>query len=259
MKEHFKASILAVCVLLLIGMHELSFPQVRLPHLVSDGMILQRDTNDRIWGWAASNERITIQFKDSTYKTVADFAGRWSVLLAPSPAGGPFAMVIRGSNEITLRNILVGDVWVCSGQSNMELTMRGVRPKYGMEIANSANEYIRQFYVPQKYNFNGPLDDLESGSWISANPQSVLNFSAVAYFFGKELFEKYRVPIGLINTSLGGSPAESWMSEQALKLFPVYLEEAERFKDSTLIQTIEDGDNKRIHAWYQLLAQSDSG
>ena len=137
--------------------------------------------------------------------------------------------------------------------------MQRVSPKYGEEIANCTNTYIRQFAVPQKYNFNMPLDDLSSGSWISTNPQSVLNFSAVAYFFGKDLYDKYHVAVGLINASLGGSPAEAWISEDAIKKFPEYYNEAQKFKDSSLIHKIENADNARMNAWYTLLQQKDAG
>jgi sialate O-acetylesterase len=233
--------------------------QIRLPRLVSDGMVLQRDSLVDIWGWAAKGEKISIQFIDSTYRAATDSAGRWSIPLARHQAGGPYVMHISGSNEIVIHNILYGDVWVCSGQSNMELSMKRVRPIYRSVIAGSMNEYIRQFSVPQKYDFNKPDDNLQGGAWVSANPETVLNFSAVAYFFGRELYDRYKVPIGLINTSLGGSPAEAWMSEDALKSFPHYAREAQRFKDSLLIKEIEESDSKRINAWYNESSQKDLG
>ena len=252
-----------------------SFSQVKLPKLISDGMILQRDTQVKIWGWSDKNEKITVRFIDSTYSTTADDNGKWNVLLSKHKQGGPFEMVINASNVITIHNIMIGDVWLCSGQSNMELPMRRVGPIYKSEIANSTNDFIRQFTVPQKYNFNMPLEDLESGSaagtdeagasraghacWKSADPETVLDFSAVAYFFAKELYDKYKVPIGLIHSSLGGSPAEAWISEESLKQFPVYYDEAQKFKDSLYIKSVEDGDNKRIHDWYVLLRQKDEG
>lgn len=235
------------------------FGQVRLPRAIGDGMVLQRDAKDKIWGWAAHNERISLHFIDSTYRTTADSNGRWTIILPELKAGGPYEMQLSANNTITIHDVMVGEVWVCSGQSNMELTMKSVRPMYGKEIANSANEHIRQFYVPQKYDFNKPEDDIQSGSWVSANPETVLKFSAVAYFFGLELYDKYKVPIGLINTSLGGSPAESWLSEEALRAFPKYHEEAKRFKESSLIRKIEDGDNNRIRSWYETLAEKDKG
>jgi sialate O-acetylesterase len=155
---------------------------------------------------------------------------------------------------------------VCSGQSNMELYLHDVSWVYPSIIANSTNDNIRQFYVPQKYNFKEPQKDFETknlpawqATWQSANPENVLNFSAVAYFFGRDLYNKYKVPVGLINSSLGGSPAESWISEDALKEFPKYYEEAQRFKSDALIKQIEDSDKTRIDAWYDLLRQKDKG
>ena len=231
----------------------------RLPRMVGDGMVLQRDMETTVWGWASSGEHISLQFADSTYQTISDSAGNWRVRLAAHKAGGPFDMRIKGSNEIVLHDILLGDVWVCSGQSNMELPMSRVSPVYGDIVAGSANTFIRQFYIPQKYDFVQTHADVDSGKWISADPQTVLKFSAVAYFFGKALYEKYHVPIGLINTSLGGSPAESWISEEALKTFPAYYNEAQRFKDEKLIRDIEQSDRRRIDDWYIELRKKDAG
>jgi len=233
--------------------------QVRLPRLISDGMVLQRDAKVRIWGWAAANERVSLHFIDSSYTTTSDSIGNWSVTLLGMQPGGPYTMEIKSGNIITVNNILIGDVWLCSGQSNMELPMKRVRPIYENEIANSESVFIRQFHVPQTYNFTAPQKDLPGGSWKSANPVTVLDFSAAAYFFEKALYEKYKVPIGVINSSLGGSPAESWMSEEALKAFPAYYKEAQRFKDSSVIKQIESDDNARIQAWYSLLNQKDQG
>jgi len=166
-------------------------------------------------------------------------------------------MNINASNSITISDIMIGDVWVCSGQSNMELNMQRVSPLYGAEIAASENPYIRHFEVPDKYNFSSPQKDLPSGQWKKANPENVLSFSAVSYFFGKELYERYKVPVGLINSALGGSPAESWISEEGLKEFPEHYNEAQRFKDSTLIQHIQNEDRTRINKWYSQLRQND--
>lgn len=236
-----------------------AFGQVRLPKLISDGMVLQRDMEVKIWGWAATHEKISIIFHDSIYQTTADSLGEWNVKLPSLKAGGPYKMMLCASDTVTIKDILVGDVWICSGQSNMELPMKRVSPIYGPEIANSENVNIRCFIVPQKYNFKEPQKDLASGTWQAANPKSVIDFSAVAYFFAKELYEKYQVPIGLINASLGGSPAEAWMSEESLKEFPEYYKEAQRFKDSTLINHIENQDNLRIQSWYNQLGQKDVG
>ncbi|HRS31256.1 MAG TPA: sialate O-acetylesterase, partial [Bacilli bacterium] len=230
------------------------------PKLVSDGMILQRDTKLNIWGWAKSNEAIAIDFKGKTYRTVANADGEWKIILPEQKAGGPFEMQVKGEKEeITLHDILIGDVWFASGQSNMELPMRRVAPIYENEIKTSECAFIRQFFVPQRYNFKQPEKDLPGGKWVAANPQTVLDFSAVAYFFARNLYEKYKVPVGIINASLGGSPIQSWMSEDALKEFPSYYQEAQRFKNDDLIREIEQKDNERIANWYQDLRQNDEG
>lgn len=233
--------------------------QVSLPRLISDGMILQRNARVKIWGWAAPHEKISIRFHDSAWNTAAGTDGKWMAELPEMKEGGPFDMEIQGTNQITIRDILIGDVWVCSGQSNMELPMSRVRPVYEDEILNSENRNIRQFTVPQRYNFKEAQENLQGGKWVSADPQSILSFSAVAYFFAKELFNTYHVPIGIINASLGGSPAEAWMSEEALKEFPSHYTEAQRYKDNSLIKKTEEEDNQRIRAWYKLLQEKDEG
>lgn len=246
-------------LLLLLIITVSHYNQVRLPKLISDGMVLQRDEYIKIWGWASHYEDISISFLDSDSRTIADEKGEWSFILDKHEAGGPFEMKITATNSITIHDIMIGDVWVCSGQSNMELPMKRVKPIYEDEIANSENKFIRVFSVPQKYNFIEPQTDLESGSWKSANPESILDFSAVAYFFAKEIFNKYKIPIGLINASLGGSPAEAWMSEEALKEYPHYFNEVQRFKDFNLIKRIESNDNARMQSWYSQLRQKDEG
>jgi sialate O-acetylesterase len=248
--------------LILILMYLISLPilgQVRLPRLISDGMVLQRDAHVKIWGWASDHEEISVIFNDSVYRTSANDKGEWTIVLSGLKAGGPFTMTVNASNSVTIKDIMIGDVWICSGQSNMELPVKRVSPLYETEIVKSENLYIRHFAVPQKYDFNVPEDDLESGIWQTANPKNVLTFSAVAYFFGKELYEKYHVPIGLINASLGGSPAEAWLSEDATKEFPIHYTEAQRFKDITLIKQIENEDKVRIEAWYGQLRRHDEG
>ncbi len=231
--------------------------QVRLPRLVSDGMVLQRDAEVNVWGWATPGEKVAVEFRGKVYDATTDSAGKWSVSLAKQKHGGPFEMTIRATNQIVIRDIVVGDVWVCSGQSNMELMMMSVATRYKTEIDASENKFIRQFAVPRKYTFKGPLQDVANASWFSANPNTVLKFSAVAYFFAKDLYDRYKVPIGLINATLGGSRTESWMSEDALKQFPEYFNEYQQYKDSTFIAKIESDDRKRIGDWHRTAAQRD--
>ena len=233
--------------------------EVTLPKLISDGMVLQRNTELKIWGWAAVSEIVRVQFLDSTYSTTADNRGDWAVLLSPQEAGGPYQMIIDAGNSITISDILIGDVWICSGQSNMETTMERVSPLYETEIANAENAFIRYFEVPKKYDFNQPHTDLSGGRWQPVHRENILKFSAVSYFFALELYNRYKIPIGLVNTSMGGGPAQSWISEDVLKAFPVYYHEAQLFKDSALIHAIENSDNARSAAWYKELWRRDAG
>ena len=233
--------------------------QIRLPRLISSGMVLQRDAELKIWGWSSANEAITLSFKEKIYTAKADEAGNWLINLPKQKAGGPFVMQLKGNNEITLHDILIGDVWVCSGQSNMELWMGRLKYTYADEIASANNPNIRQFLVPDKYDFNQQKKDVEQGSWLSVNQKNIAEFSGVAYFFAKEIYAIYKVPVGLINAALGGSPAEAWISEEALKKFPAYYNEAQKFKDQQHIQQIEKKDQYISSTWYNYLDQFDEG
>ncbi len=259
MKVMHKSKHNLILILFLLLLQAPLFSKVTLPKLISDGMVLQRDSVIKIWGWAGIDEKISVHFIDSTYHTTTNINGEWHIMLNGMKAGGPYSIQIIDSDTITIKNVMIGDVWVCSGQSNMELPMRRVSWVYPEIIEDSENENIRQFYVPREYNFNGPQKDLSSGIWKSADPKNVLDFSAAAYFFARALYKKFKVPIGLINTSLGGSPAEAWISEGALKEFPEYYEEAQKFKDSTLIEQIKNKDSQRINAWYTMLGNEDKG
>lgn len=233
--------------------------QIKLPRLISDGMVLQRDTKVKIWGWASAKEKIELDFNHKTYKTITAENGKWQIELPSQKAGGPYEMTLKASNTIILKNILFGDVWVCSGQSNMELPMDRLKDKYKDVIAKSENVNIRQFLVPDQYYFASEKGDFTSGEWITANPISVLQFSGVAYFFALEIYEKYEIPIGLINSALGGSPAESWISEESVKKFPDYYQEFSKYKDGTLEKQIDENDRKVSNDWYQLANNSDLG
>jgi len=212
--------------------------QVRLPALIRDSMVLQRDSKIKIWGWAAKDERIKIQFNGKIFKTIATADGKWMVWLPPMKAGGPYSMNITASNKIVLSNILMGDVWICSGQSNIVHQMELHNITYANEIANAHYPEIRHFFIPTLTDLTGPKDDLPTGNWKSANPIDVNRFSAVAYFFAKTIYEKYRVPIGLINASVGGTPIEAWTSEEGLKNFPDITATIQKNKDTAYVNNI---------------------
>ena len=224
-----------VFVLSLVLFFQTSFTQVKLPQLIRDSMVLQRDAKIKIWGWSTPNEKIKISFNKKSFKTKADAQGNWAVFLPSMKAGGPYTMNIDAGNHITLKDILIGDVWICTGQSNMVHQMALHAVRYADEIANANNPNIRHFWVPNVANMQGPQKDLPGGSWKWANPKDIGEFSAVAYFFAKQLYEKYHVPIGLINASWGGIPIEAMMSEEAFKEFPNILTTLQRNKDTAYI------------------------
>ncbi len=233
--------------------------KVIVPRFISDGIVLQRDKLIPIWGWADVNEKITISFKGKIYVTKAGANKKWTLLLKPQKAGGPFEMVISGSNTILLKNILIGDVWLCSGQSNMEYELWKSAEKYPTEIAASENNLIRHFLVKKNIAFNTANDIESEKGWESANPTSILNWTAVGYFFAKKIFDKYKIPIGLINCSYGGTPAEAWMNENELKDFPAYYSKAITYKDTALVNNITQKDKKFVDDWNNQINKKDIG
>ncbi|SEK77166.1 sialate O-acetylesterase [Parapedobacter koreensis] len=189
---------------------------VRLPALVSDGMVLQRGVDLKIWGWASPNERVAMQFAGKSYRAVAGRDGKWLVVLPPMDAGGPYTMDIQGDNQVTVRDILIGDVWFCSGQSNMVLPMERIKEKYPDAIASAAYPQIRNFFVPTAADVRKVQDDLPPGKWVTTTPEHVLPMGGATFFFARQLYERYRVPIGIINASVGGTPAQAWVSADGL-------------------------------------------
>jgi len=232
------------CILVLIFTSLTSFCRVTLPRLVRDSMILQRETGIRIWGWADAGEKLSIQFNNKNFRTTTAANGKWSLVLPAMKAGGPFTMHINASNRIILKDILIGDVWFCSGQSNMVHQMILHRERYEQEIRDANFPEIRHFAIATSANLQEPQPDLPGGYWKSANPSDVLQFSAVAYFFAKSIYEKYRVPIGIINASVGGTPIEAWTSEAGLKAFPAINSIIQKNKDSAYV----NGTNRRAFA-----------
>jgi sialate O-acetylesterase len=221
---------------------------VTLPALLGDHMVIQRGLPVHIWGKAAEGESVSVEFRGNTKSTIADSIGQWSVYLPPAEAGGPFDLTVKGSNTIRVLDVVVGDVWVASGQSNMEFHVKEVQNS-AAEIAGANLPRIRLLHVKNKVGLY-PLDDVVAEPWTSCTPESVGEFSAVAYFFGRHLQEKLGVPIGLIETSWGGTPAEAWTSQRTLSadasLMPVYAEWA-RINDDTARHQLQRA--KELDRW----------
>lgn len=206
MKKNF---LILVCVCISL----LSYGNILLPKILSDNMVLQRNKPITIWGWADANEKVTVSFKDQIKSTKADKSGKWLVTLNASGAGGPFQLTVKGKNTVVLSNILIGEVWVCSGQSNMEWTVRNSN-NADQEIQDGIYPEIRQFLV-QKAVSSKPEEDVKGGEWKTCSPDNVSAFTAVGYFFARELYKTLKVPIGLVNTSWGGTHSETWTSREA--------------------------------------------
>lgn len=223
--------------LAILFLTELSFAQVRLPRLIRDSMIIQRDTRLKIWGWASPGEPVTISMDRQRVETTTGPDGRWSAGLSPVRSGGPYTMHIKASNEIIIKNILAGDVWVCAGQSNMVHQLELHQERYVDEIAKANYPEIRHFFIPTAARLEGPAEDIKDGYWKEANPVDVKRFSAVAYFFSKKIYDQYRIPIGLINASVGGTPIEAWTSEEGLKEFPALTNLLQKNKDTAFVNT----------------------
>lgn len=191
---------------------------VHLPNIFCDGMVLQRNALIPIWGTASAGESINIELNGNTFTVLANDSGNWQISIGPLKSGGPYQLIVKGSNTLKINDVWVGEVWLCSGQSNMEWPMYWL-PNYKDEIDAANNPKIRQFRV-QKMLSNTIQDDVMPSKWITATKSDINQFSGVAYFFAKYLFEQLNVPIGIINASWGGTMIEPWISKQAIKEFP---------------------------------------
>jgi len=192
------------------------FADVRPAKIFADSMVLQRGIKIPVWGWAANNEKITVQFNKQSKTITAGNDGRWRIDLDAEKEGGPYQLLIKGNNTMALNNVMVGDVWICSGQSNMEWTVDNSLNSTE-EIAAASFPMIRHIKITNAVG-DKPWEDIGKNSgWKTAVPANVANFTAVGYFFARELYKQLKVPIGLINTSWGGTDVETWTSRQAFE------------------------------------------
>lgn len=201
------------CLIGLVLFAGSAFAEVRLPGIISDHMLLQRGVPVRIFGTAEPGEAVTVTFRGQTAQTTADAIGRWEAWLAPLAAGAAADMTVKGTNIVTVADVLVGDVWIGSGQSNMQWAVRQ-SDNAETEIAAAKYPQIRLFYVPRKTSAV-PVDDVDA-KWVVCSPETVPEFSGVLYFFGREMHKDLKVPVGLIHSSWGGTPIASWISGPSL-------------------------------------------
>ena len=206
---------------------------VRLPKIFGDSMVLQQQSQAAVWGWADADEEVTVSLGDAKATAKAGADGKWLAKIQTPAAGGPFTLTVKGKNEITLKDVYVGEVWICSGQSNMEWPLTAAANP-AEEIANAKHPLIRMIKV-DKVPAEKPADDIVSPGWKVCTPDkdNAPQFSAVGYFFARHLQGELKVPIGMINTSWGGTICEAWTSNEALKTdpdFQLILERSAKFK-----------------------------
>ena len=261
---------LSLAVLLCLCATSMVDAKVKLPALISDGMVLQREQPIKVWGTADAGESVQVKFlKNATptgvkggklkvaYTVTADANGRWTLTLPAMKPGGPYILQV---NDIELKDILVGDVWLCSGQSNMELPVSRVTDMFRDEISAYENTNIRQLKVPNIFNFHAPQADLpDYVAWKPLTQENVMNFSALGYFFAKAMYEKNNIPVGLINSSWGGTPVEAWISEEGLKEFPKYINDKRQYEDDAYLKSIKQTEGLSFYRWNTSLYRGDAG
>lgn len=269
-KVSFNKVRLSLAVLLCLCATSMVDAKVKLPALISDGMVLQREQPIKVWGTADAGESVQVKFlKNATptgvkggklkvaYTVTADANGRWTLTLPAMKPGGPYILQV---NDIELKDILVGDVWLCSGQSNMELPVSRVTDMFRDEIAAYENTNIRQLKVPNIFNFHAPQADLpDYVAWKLLTQENVMNFSALGYFFAKAMYEKNSIPVGLINSSWGGTPVEAWISEEGLKEFPKYINDKRQYEDDAYLKSIKQTEGLSFYRWNTSLYRGDAG
>lgn len=235
-----------------------------LANIYTDGMVLQRDMPIKVWGCANPNAQVMVQFDQDTYDTAADADGKWEVTLpalSALPVFKPHKLIVTSDELVQeVNDILMGDVWICAGQSNMELPMIRVRRMFADEIKNSNNPHIRQYQLPLTFDFHKGQDVIPKGSWIKVEPKQTENFSATGFFFANKLYVSLGVPIGLVMTAVGGTPVEAWMSRGALsEVDPNQLDEADECQQVGYMDKITKDEQEVSDAWYQNLNELDRG
>jgi len=240
---------LLLFLLFVFGSGASSRAEVTLPSVWSDHVVVQRGLPVHVWGKAEAGEQVTVQFRGASASTAANSLGRWELYLPPGDAGGPFTMEVQGENNIVLADILVGDVWIASGQSNMEFSTKEV-VRADQELKDAQQPTIRLFHV-EKRSSDFPQEDVVTKGWMLCSPEAVVDFSAVAYFFARNIQADQHVPIGLMEADWGGTPGESWVSLKGLTsdgtLMPAWntwAEMSEHQPDALLEQANQERERK---------------
>ncbi len=232
---------------------------MRLPSLFQDGMVLQREVENYIWGITTSEQKVKGRFGGKSFETTANVHGEFKVQLPKLPVGGPYEMEIEDKEKIKIKDILIGDVFLLGGQSNMELPVHRTLELFRKEIKEIDEEEIRMFELPKEYKFDGERSFLEQGSWKKAQRNDILEFSAVGLFMARALREKYKIPIGLLQSAVGGTPIKAWCSEETINDMGIYVEELEQCKQLGYVKKVEQEEVKKEQEWLKEANQSMEG
>lgn len=242
-----------VAVLLLASTASFACAQVAVPNIFTDHMVLQQQQQNKVWGTAAAGEKVTVTIADQSHQTTANDAGLWSVMLDPLPAGGPHALVVQGTNEIKVNDVLVGEVWICSGQSNMQWSV-GNSSNADLEALTGNYPNLRMINFPQ-VGSQEPIWDHRNSAWMVTTPETVKSFSAVGYFFGRQLHKALDVPVGLINNAWGGSACEAWIRRDLLEregqygaMLQRYDQMAAQFDELSNKTELSEEENKQLNS-----------
>ena len=248
----------------LMGCSLVAQAKVQLPQLFQSGMVLQRGKPIPVWGRADANEKVTVLWQKKQYTTVADAQGHWRIDLPKTKAGGPYVLEISGEGQEVreITDVLVGDVWLCSGQSNIDVTIERVYPQYTDEIDAFDNNQVRLFRVQNEANTHGVQDDIRPTAinWKPLTKQNAWLFSAVGSFLGKRMNEKNHVPQGIIVNSWGGTPIEAWISADSLRRdYPLAVEKTRFYQDDEFVKAQQRANQCANDRWFQLLNEKDPG
>lgn len=239
--------------------------QLRLPGIFSDGMVMQRFAPVPVWGWGKAGEKVKVTIGDKAKTVKVGKDGKWNVSMPELPAGGPYRLTVteKGKNPQTLAiDLFIGDVFLFSGQSNQELPIR--RCMDNKTVAETAkvytNDNIHYLKLPHQFDFATPKDDCNAPKWVTINPKTAAEIAAVSYFVGKEIQEYAKVPVGIINSSVGGTRVEAWMSYANLSQFPEYKEilKDRKYHQKNWVDSVRNAENKAIRAWNARREQSDT-
>lgn len=231
--------------------------KVVMPQLFQSGMVVQRGKPVIIWGKADKGEKVTVTFRKKVYETSADGDGNWRVRLPKQKAGGPYVIRV---NDLEIKDVLVGDVWLCSGQSNMDLQVERVYPQYTTDIDSYSNNDIRLFHVHNETALHGPKSDVRPTSWKPVTKENAWNFSAIGYFLAREMYEKTKVPQGIIADSWGGTPIQSWISADTMKNnFPMEYRRSLLYQNDEMIRSQMRANQLANQRWFEVMNETDPG